>query len=105
MRLTDPWFEAEFIGRMTATGWHRQGAQLEGAQGLLLYCPCCFGKDSGAHALVVSFANPQGAPAAPPEADPNPRWTMTGTGLEDLTLSPSVNAGCWHGWIQNGEVR
>jgi hypothetical protein len=32
---------------------------------------------------------------------------MDGTGLSDLTLSPSVDVGepsCWHGFIRNGEV-
>jgi hypothetical protein len=37
------------------------------------------------------------------------RWTMSGTGLHDLTLSPSVDVGsknskCWHGWIKEGNV-
>jgi len=34
---------------------------------------------------------------------------MSGTGLHDLTLSPSVDVGsknskCWHGWIKEGNV-
>jgi len=36
------------------------------------------------------------------------RWTPSGTSLEDLTLSPSIQiqGGCnWHGWIENGATR
>jgi len=34
-------------------------------------------------------------------------WDMTGTGFDDLTLSPSVDAssaGHWHGFITAGEI-
>lgn len=37
-------------------------------------------------------------------------WSVTGTGIEDLTLSPSIfhnrqsAEGAWHGFIVNGEV-
>lgn len=133
MKLTDPWFEAEFIGRVDpATGSHaRQGGQIDGAQGLFLYAPCHYGETAGAHGLIVLFANPQGA-AVVPAGDhyPTPRWTMSGAGLDDLSLSPSIDCTvdppehaearramgllpgecapgrrCWHGFITNGEVR
>lgn len=35
-------------------------------------------------------------------------WTRTGDTFETLTLSPSVDAsrsGCWHGFVQGGEIR
>jgi hypothetical protein len=35
-------------------------------------------------------------------------WTLTGSGFTDLSLSPSVDAsqaGHWHGFVTNGEVR
>lgn len=111
--LSDAWFEARFIKDSTAQGHRRQGA-LEGADGIFLWCPCAYPDDQRAHGLIISFANPQGAPPAPNDAgscdrDGVPkRWTMTGTGLKDLTLSPSVDVGnpsCWHGFIVNGEVR
>lgn len=115
MRLTDPWFEAEFYGNATATGYRRQGAQIEGAQGLVMYCPCCYGKDDGAHGLIIPFANPRNAPQLPANHGPtargnpslHPRWAMSGTGLGDLTLTPSVDVGepsCWHGFITSGVV-
>ncbi len=39
---------------------------------------------------------------------PGVLWQRTGETFETLTLSPSVDAsraGCWHGFITNGEVR
>jgi len=123
-RLTDPWFEPAFYGKATpGGGFTLQGAEIDGAQGLSLWCPCGFQlpryrTDDGGrpHWLLVPFANPRNAPELPadhgplrtgqPDA-PRPRWQMSGTGLHDLTVHPSVAVGspeCWHGWIQNGEV-
>jgi hypothetical protein len=115
VRLTDAWFEAEFYGNVTATGFRRQGASIEGAQGIVMYCPCHYGHDDGAHGLIVPFANPRNAPSLPEKHGPSergnpdvhPRWGMSGTGLNDLTITPSVDVGepsCWHGLITNGEV-
>ena len=114
-RLDDPWFEAEFYGKARGQSFTRQGASIDGAQGLFLWCPCAYGDDKRAHGLIVPFANPRNAPTLPDEHGPtsrdgshHPRWTMMGAGLGDLTVSPSVDVGepsCWHGWIQNGEVK
>jgi Family of unknown function (DUF6527) len=114
-RLIDPWYEAEFGGNAGPRGsWRRQGADLEGAQLLFLWCPCAYLHDSRAHGLVVPFRNPRNAPV--PEHNfgivardkkTQPRWEMTGTGLHDLTLTPSVDVGdpsCWHGHITAGAV-
>ena len=30
-------------------------------------------------------------------------WSHSGN-LENITLQPSVNAGCWHGFISNGQI-
>lgn len=112
-RLTDPWFEAEFYGNAANDSHERQGDKIDGAQGLVLWCPCAYGNDQRAHGLLIPFANPRNAPPCPPGHGPvardgtHPRWQMTGTGLGDLTLSPSVDVGddhCWHGFIRNGEV-
>jgi hypothetical protein len=117
--LADPWFEAEFYGNVRDGGGvhrtSRQGASIDGAQGLVLYCPCGFGKaPEVVHGLWVPFANPRNAPSLPPDHGPiardkvtHPRWTMTGTGLADLTLTPSIDVGadsCWHGFITAGQV-
>jgi hypothetical protein len=115
-RLTDPWFEAEFGGQGTERGsWRRQGGQLDGAQLLFLWCPCAFGNDSRAHGLMIPFANPRNAAVTQfnfgitgRDGKTKTRWQMSGTGLSDLTLSPSVDVGepsCWHGYITQGEVR
>ena len=103
-KLTDPWFEARFMAGTTARGHHYVDT-LDGADGVLLWCPCGYGKaefpiDGGRpHAVMVSFANPRGCGPAPADAGSQSRnggpsrWTMIGTGLHDLTLSPSVAVG------------
>lgn len=118
-RLTDPWFEAEFYGQATEYSYRLQGAELDGAQGLFLWCPCGYGKPAypingpRPHAILVPFANPRNAAALPANHGPvgkdkkRPRWTVSGSGLADLTISPSVDVGdpsCWHGHIRVGEV-
>lgn len=117
-KLSDPWFEARFVTDTTARG-HRYVDTLDGADGVLFWCPCGYGKTEypldGArpHAVMVNFANPRGCAPAPPDAGSRSRgggpsrWTMSGTGLHDLTIQPSVAVGtpeCWHGWITNGDV-
>jgi hypothetical protein len=132
-RLDDPWFDASFLTDTTAKG-HRRIDTLQNADGLFLWCPCGFNdpqfrapNQGRPHGIIVSFANPRGVPPAPVDAgsrsrDGKPsRWTIvSGTGLWDLTLSPSVDVGdktinpvtkkqvvtsCWHGFIQKGEVK
>lgn len=110
-QLTDLYFDAEFYGDVKAddAGWRRKPS-IDGAQGVLFACPC------GQGMVQVPFANPRNAPACPPDHGPwnrehtaRPRWSMSGTGLHDLTITPSVDVGgkgvsCWHGWITNGKV-
>lgn len=139
-RLTHPWFEAGFYGYITPTGYrlaHEGDRPLafSEAQGLFLWCPCGYGAlDSGGverypleltankgrpHGLLVPFANPPSGVDAPASHGPRgrdgasrPRWTVSGSGLHDLTLAPSIAVGggesgpeCWHGFIENGVVR
>lgn len=120
-RLTNPWFSAGFIRNTTAKGtYYGDLLNIVGADGVRFWCPCGYGKPEfpidGArpHMVEVSFANPIGCQPAPADAGSQSRnggpsrWQMTGTGLDDLTLSPSVAVGppeCWHGYITNGEVR
>lgn len=118
--LQDPWFEAQFYGRANDYGYTLQGGEIEGAQGLFSWCPCGFGRAEyplegpRPHAIIVPFANPRNVPAVPEWHGPEnknggarPRWTMSGNGLGDLTLSPSIDVGtpsCWHGYIRLGRV-
>lgn len=137
-KLTDPWFDAEFYGKADVRGGYTlQGGEVEGAQGLFLWCPCGFGKPEyplnggKPHGVIVPFANPRNAPQLPPNHGPHsartgcsvamagrsdtctdpshhPRWHMEGTGLHDLTTTPSIAVGnpeCWHGFITNGLVK
>lgn len=131
-RLTDPWFDAEFFGEVSPNGrlWrhhHDDGSPMSfaEAQGLFLWCPCGFGAldkdgkerwplDLGLnlgrpHGLLLPFANPPSSVPLPENFGPSsrdgkskPRWTVSGSGLHDLRLSPSIAVGnpeCWHGYI------
>ena len=75
--------------------------QIEGATGVLFYCPKC-----NNHSVLIWDKSVPSSVGAYID-----RWTMSGTGLTDLTLNPSVNlenanhSGCgWHGWVKNGEA-
>lgn len=134
LRLTDPWFDAKFYGKIDeADQSHEYLPSIDGAQGLFLWCPCGYGQldDDGKerypldlshnlgrpHGLLVPFRNPRNAPPCPDGHGPRsrdkqtrPRWEMTGTSLGDLTLSPSIAVGpadkeCWHGHVTSGEIR
>lgn len=74
------------------------------AQGVMFLCPRCFQKNGGevgTHSIQVWFANRR----VPEELTPKPRWVVWGTGLHDLSLSPSIQIDCWHGFVSNGLIR
>lgn len=83
------------------------------AQGIFFLCPVCFTKNNGpvgTHGVEVTFrdrgvADDQGSHNTAGEPS---RWAVTGTGVEDLTLTPSIHLAsspcAWHGFITNGEV-
>lgn len=116
--------DGQFFGNANGEtrSYRRQGNDIAGAQGVLFQCPkCAAGKPvaddgegvQGAHYVRVCFANPHGAPVAPPSFDKNPRWQMSGSCIDDLTLTPSVNldvpengpdACKWHGFVTNGDA-
>lgn len=76
----------------------------------------------GAHYIEVLFRNPRGSEPAPPDAGvvgsdgSHPRWELvSGDGLHDLTLAPSINcdipnkdgtpSSCkFHGHVKHGEA-
>ncbi len=84
---------------------------LEQAQGLTFLCPKCFLENSGpvgTHSCEVTFENrgvsdEQGTQ----NKQGGVRWTVSGAGLHDLTITPSILliGGCdWHGFITTGWV-
>ncbi len=106
--------EAKFI-RWTPTGFHDVEAVGE-ADGIVFLCPLCFAANNGAagtHSILVWFA---GRSAVPADTRPLPRWSASGAGLADLSLSPSINLdvrdkngnpqpGCrWHGHVKDGDA-
>jgi hypothetical protein len=96
MKLTD--LDATFIKLKSDSSFQRIDSIAE-AQGILFVCPKC-----QSHSVICWF---QGVPD---HVFPKPgRWTPGGTGLEDLTLKPSVflnsGSGCgWHGFVTNGDA-
>lgn len=102
MSLLDP----DFVKASADNSMWRVGSVVE-AQGIMFQCPVCFVKNSGpvgTHYVLVWFADRN----VPEDRTPKPRWKVTGSGVDDLTLTPSIHLtgeGCgWHGWIQNGEA-
>ena len=62
--------------------------------GILVFdCPKCTGDN--VHRIRVALD--------PPAKNPKP-WKRTGAFPDTLTLTPSINAGCWHGYVTNGEI-
>ena len=46
-------------------------------------------------------------PVGQPMCPPGILWGRAGDTFENLTIQPSVDAspaGCWHGWVRNGDV-
>jgi hypothetical protein len=100
VRLID--CEASFIGwdGDPHFGGYEELPTMQGADGVTFFCP--FGGKKACSIVLWSYD-------VPASVTPGPgRWEMTGTGLHDLTLHPSVDmsrgsCACkWHGWIKNG---
>lgn len=104
MKLSDPTFEAKFVKNVNGLSF-KLSDSIDNAQGLWMYCPCNQG-----HHILIPFAD-KGLPVefGPVARDDktHPRWQVSGTSLDNLSLIPSVDVGtksCWHGFITNGEV-
>lgn len=70
---------------------------LEGAQGVMFLEPL-----KRSTTILVCFSNPRGIA---PAHGKRTLWEVSGTGLHDLTINPSIDAvGVWHGWVKNGEA-
>lgn len=107
--------EATFIGGYSESnhGFHHLPT-IDGAQGILFICPKCMN-----HSIICWFKNPQNAQVVPDDAFPKPgRWAISGSIIDDLTLSPSIDlslvddehpkASCrcyWHGYVTNGDAK
>jgi hypothetical protein len=82
---------------------------LEEATGIFFLCPACFAKNAGpigTHGIIVTFKD-RGVPndLGSHDKDGNPsRWGVSGTSIDDLTLTPSVDVGCWHGHVTAGRI-
>ena len=98
---------------------YRDVATLEEADMIDFLCPLCFEKNGGAvgtHHVMVTFAG-KGVPdeAGSRGADGKPtRWAVSGTGLDDLVLIPSIalnqsappesNVCRWHGFVGSSGI-
>lgn len=79
---------------------YRKTDELAKADGVTFLCP-----KGCSHYVGVWFS---GRGATPAEEPGPARWSVSGTSLADMTLSPSINLtgpGCgWHGFVTGGEV-
>jgi hypothetical protein len=84
------------------------GSALAEAHGIRFICPKGFAANQP-HEVVIFFS---GSPV-PDYIGRNKkgetvRWKATGTGLDDLTLTPSIQEQCnhceWHGFVTNGSA-
>lgn len=67
-------------------------------EGLSLDCPVC----GASHKLVVYFDNPvDGKEKASWQQIV---WKRTGDSFENITIEPSIQYQCFHGWIEKGQV-
>lgn len=85
--------------------YHVTVATLEEAQAVAFLCPRCF----PGHEVHVTFSGRGVGPeyGCHNKAGNAVRWDVSGTGLDDLSTTPSIliEDGCgWHGYITNGEV-
>ena len=78
-------------------------------------CPACFGTDREHH-VMVSFAGrdiPDEAGSRSHDGKPS-RWAVSGTGLDDLVLTPSIALSAsappeskvcrWHGFVGSSGI-
>lgn len=87
------------LSHLDGPGRHRHVTALADADFLTFTCPAC--PPEKTHSVGVFFRGR----GVPDYEVPGPgRWVVSGTGLDDLTLSPSIALSCWHGFVTKGEV-
>lgn len=96
-------------GRAVPAEYLHHENSLATAQGIMFLCPICFIKNNGpigTHKIEVTFSD-RGAQdnqgSHNTQRQPS-RWVVHGSGYADMTLHPSINAECWHGFVTAGEV-
>lgn len=60
-------------------------------------CPAC----GPGHRLSAYFQNPIDGGEA---NGWTPKWERSGETFEELTITPSIDYGCFHGWVEDGRV-
>ena len=70
----------------------------DSGEGVSFDCPAC----GPAHQLVAYFANPRDG--KPPMPGRSVIWVREGDTFASLTLAPSLQYPCWHGWVEGGQV-
>lgn len=111
-KLTD--LKAEFLALTEKPGSFRMVPRIEDAQGVWFACPKCYAANGGLKGthMVICWSRSRGVPD---DVEPKPgRWSLHGTGLDDLTLngdppggarSVLLTSGCgWHGFVTSGDA-
>jgi hypothetical protein len=78
---------------------------VESGEGLAFDCPVC--PPEKGHRLAAFFENPiDGEPPAPwlGKSPTNPVWKRSGDSFGTLSIAPSLNYPCFHGWVECGRV-
>lgn len=97
--------DAKFV-EVTISGWRHVDTLAE-ADGVKFLCPACYAENGGpigTHMVLCWFLN-----RVPDDLRPGPgRWVPSGTGLADLSFvgpaAASVDIGCWHGFVRDGDA-
>lgn len=80
---------------------------LADADMVVFFCPKCYAANDGGVGTHVVHVELEGR-SCPPSKNCGVRWSFSGTSLENLTISPSIQCvgGCaWHGFVENGQTR
>jgi hypothetical protein len=100
--------EATFLKRITCHEF-KLVENIADADGVEFLCPVCFVRNGnsnvGTHAVICW------SPSVPQDTDPTPgRWSMVGSGIDDLTLVASsssvlLKGGCnAHFFVRHGKI-
>jgi hypothetical protein len=70
----------------------------DSGEGITFDCPKC----GPSHRLCVYFDNP--LDDKPSASWQKPTWKREGESFESLTIAPSIQYQCFHGWVEEGNV-